>query len=119
MEGDSIDRMRVAGYSDDIVKVGAIISVHGFRAKPGANVAATIAGPRRGALERAMDLAKAGRMMYGIQIILADGRKVPFGSAAALPPGFRLEPPRPGSFIYTPASSANLNSGVGSSSSPF
>ena len=93
VEGDSIDRMRVAGYSDDIVKVGAIISVLGFRAKPGANVAATIAGPRRGALERAMDLAKAGRMMYGIQIILADGRKVPFGSAAALPPGFRLEPP--------------------------
>jgi hypothetical protein len=82
VEGDSIDRMRVAGYSDDIVKMGAIISVRGFRAKPGANVADTIAGPRRGALERVMDLAKAGRIMYGTQITLADGKTVPFGSAA-------------------------------------
>jgi hypothetical protein len=82
VEGDSIDRMRVAGYSDDIVKMGATITVRGFRAKAGANVANTIAGPRRGALERVMDLAKAGRIMYGTEITLADGRKVPFGSAA-------------------------------------
>jgi Family of unknown function (DUF6152) len=93
VEGDSIDKMRVAGYSDDIVKMGAIISVRGFRAKPGVNVADTIAGPRRGALERVMDLAKAGRIMYGTQITLADGKKVPFGSAAGWPLGFRREPP--------------------------
>jgi hypothetical protein len=89
VEGDSIDKMRVAGYSDDIVRMGATISVRGFRAKRGANVVDTIAGPRRGALARVMDLAKAGRIMYGTQITLADGKKVPFGSAA----GFRLEPP--------------------------
>ena len=86
VEGDSIDRMRVAGYSDDIVKMGAFISVRGFRAKAGANVVRTIAGPRRGALERVMDLAKAGRIMYGTEITLADGKKVPFGSVA---PGLR------------------------------
>ena len=40
-----------------------------------------------------MDLAKAGRIMYGTQITLPDGQKVPFGSAAGVPPGFRLEPP--------------------------
>jgi hypothetical protein len=82
VEGDSIDKMRAAGYSDDIVKMGAIISVRGFRARPGANVADTIAGLRRGALERVMDLAKARRIMYGTEITLADGKKVPFGLAA-------------------------------------
>jgi len=96
VEGDSIDKMRVAGYSDDIVRMGAIIRVHGFRAKPGANVVDTIAGPRRGALARVMDLAKAGRIMYCTQITLADGKNVPFGSAAG---GFRPEPPNsPGRF---------------------
>ena len=50
VEGDSIDKMRAAGYSDDIVRVGAVIRVRGFRAKPGASVVDTIAGPRRGAL---------------------------------------------------------------------
>jgi hypothetical protein len=89
VEGDSIDKMRIAGYSDDIVRMGAIIRVRGFRAKPGANVVDTIEGPRRGALERVMELAKAGRIMYGTQITMADGKKVPFGSAA----GFRIEPP--------------------------
>ena len=82
VEGDAIDQMRKAGYSDDIVRVGASVTVHGFRARPGAKVADTIPGARRGALERVMDLAKAGRIMYGTQITLADGKKVPFGSAA-------------------------------------
>ena len=91
--GDSMDKMRAAGYSDDIVKMGAIIRVRGFRARSGANVADTIAGPRRGALARVMDLAKAGRMMYGTEIALADGRRVPFGLATGSPRGFRPEPP--------------------------
>jgi hypothetical protein len=82
VEGDAIDKMRLAGYSDDIVRAGAVITVRGFRAKPGARVADTIPGVRRGALERVVDLAKAGRIMYGTQITLADGKKVPFGSAA-------------------------------------
>ena len=82
VEGDAIDKMRVAGYSDDIVRMGAIVRVRGFRAKPGAKVADTIPGARRGALERVVDLAKAGHIMYGTQIILPDGKKVPFGSAA-------------------------------------
>jgi hypothetical protein len=81
VEGDSIDTMRVAGYSDDIVTVGSVVSVRGFRARPGAKVVDTIAGPRRGALERVMDLASAGRIMYGTEITLGDGKKVPFGSA--------------------------------------
>ena len=79
VEGDAIDQMRKAGYSDDLVRVGASVTVRGFRAKPGAKIA--IPGAQRGALERVMDLAKAGRIMYGTQIILADGKKVPFGSA--------------------------------------
>ena len=91
VEGDSMDKMRAAGYSDDIVKMGAIIRVRGFRARSGANVAETIAGPRRGALARVMDLAKAGRIMYGTEITLADGKRVPFGLAAGSPRGFRLE----------------------------
>jgi hypothetical protein len=82
VEGDSIDKMRVVGYSDDIVRMGASVTVRGFRARPGAKVADTIRGARRGALERVMDLAKAGRIMYATQITLADGKKVPFGSAA-------------------------------------
>ena len=82
VEGDSIDKMRVAGYSDDIVRMGAFVTVRGFRAKPGAKVADTIPGARRGALERVVDLAKAGHIMYGTQITLPDGKKVPFGSAA-------------------------------------
>jgi hypothetical protein len=85
VEGDSMDKMRAAGYSDDVVKMGAIIRVRGFRARSGANVADTIAGPRRGALERVMDLAKAGRIMYGTEITLADGKRVPFGLAAGSP----------------------------------
>ena len=80
--GDSVDKMRVAAYSDDIVRAGAVISVRGFRAKPGAKVADTIPGARRGALERVVDLAKTGHIMYGTQITLPDGKKVPFGSAA-------------------------------------
>ena len=82
VEGDSIDKMRIAGYSDDIVRMGASVSVRGFRAKPGAKVADTIPGARRGALERVVDLAKAGHIMYGTQITLEDGKKVPFGAAA-------------------------------------
>jgi hypothetical protein len=82
VEGDSIDTMRVAGYSDDIVRMGASVSVRGFRAKPGAKVADTIPGTRRGALERVVDLAKAGHIMYGTQITLEDGKRVPFGAAA-------------------------------------
>ena len=82
VEGDSIDKMRVAGYSDDMVQMGAFVRVRGFRPKPGAKVADTIPGARRGALLRVVDLANAGHIMYGTQITLADGRKVPFGSAA-------------------------------------
>jgi hypothetical protein len=82
VEGDAIDTMRIAGYSDDIVRMGAIVSVRGFRAKPGAKVADTIPGVRRGALMRVVDLAKAGHIMYGTQITLPDGKIVPFGSAA-------------------------------------
>jgi hypothetical protein len=82
VEGDAIDKMRAAGYSDHTVRMGAIVSVRGFRAKPGAKVADRIPGARRGALERVMDLAKAGHIMYGTQITLPDGKKVPFGLAA-------------------------------------
>ena len=90
VEGDAIDQMRKAGYSDDIVRVGASVTVHGFRARPEARVADTIPGARRGALERVMDLAKQGRIMYGTQITLADGKKVPFGSAVSDAARFRI-----------------------------
>jgi hypothetical protein len=80
VEGDSVDKMRVAGYSDDIVRAGLVISVRGFRAKQGAKVADTIPGARRGALQRVVDLANAGHIMYGTEITLPNGKKVPFGS---------------------------------------
>lgn len=79
VEGDAIDRMRAAGYSDDIVRMGMVVTVRGFRAKKGAAVVDTIAGPKRGALEHVMALAKAGHIMYGVEITLPDGKKVPFG----------------------------------------
>ena len=79
VEGDSINELRKRGHKDDALRMGEVITVVGYAAKPGKRPEDRMPKPVRGALERAFDLAKQGRLIYGTEILLADGTKVPFG----------------------------------------
>ena len=79
VEGDSIDELHKNGYKDDSVTMGEFITVVGHPARPGKRPEDRMPKPMRGALERAFDLAKKGRLIYGTEITAADGTKVPFG----------------------------------------
>ena len=59
--------------------MGVFITVVGLRATPGKRPEDRMPKPVRGALERARDLAKEGRLIYGTEITAADGTRVPFG----------------------------------------
>jgi hypothetical protein len=79
IEGDSIDELHKRGYKDDKVTMGEFITVTGHPARPGKRPEDRMPKPARRALERAFDLAKAGRLIYGTEITAADGTKVSFG----------------------------------------
>ena len=79
VEGDSIDELRRRGHKDDSLRMGEVITVTGHPARPGKTPEERMPKPIRGALARAFDLAKEGRLILGTEIELADGTKVPFG----------------------------------------
>jgi hypothetical protein len=79
VEGDSIVELRKRGHKDDALTMGEVITVSGHPARPGKHPEDRMPKPVRGALERAFELAKAGRLIYGTEITLADGTKIPFG----------------------------------------
>ena len=79
VEGDSIDQLRRRGHKDDALRMGEVITVTGHPAKAGKKPEERMPKPIRGALARAFDLAKEGRLILGTEITLADGSKMPFG----------------------------------------
>jgi hypothetical protein len=82
VEGHATATLRQAGWSSDTLKGGESISVVVYRARPGAHVAETVPAPRPGrALERVLELAKAGRLAHGTEITLPDGHKLMFGAS--------------------------------------
>jgi len=80
VEGDSIAELHKRGHKDDSLPMGGDMTVIGHPAKPGQHPEERMPKPIRGAIERAFDLARQGRLIYGTEIILADGTKVPFGA---------------------------------------
>ena len=79
VEGNSIDELRQRGHKDDALTMGEVITVTGHRARPGKRPEDRMPKPLRGAVERAFDLAKEGRLIFGTEITRADGTKIPFG----------------------------------------
>ena len=79
VEGNSIDELRQRGHKDDALTMGEMITVTGHPARPGKRPEDRMPKPLRGAVERAFDLAKKGRLIFGTEITLADGTKIPFG----------------------------------------
>ena len=79
VEGDSIPELRKRGHKDDALKMGEVISVTGHPARAGRRPEERMPKPIRGALERAFHVAKEGRLIYGTEITLPHGTKVPFG----------------------------------------
>jgi len=79
VEGDSIDALRRRGHKDDALKMGETITVIGHPTKAGQKPEERMPKPIRGALARAFDLAKEGRLILGTEIIVSDGTKLPFG----------------------------------------
>jgi Family of unknown function (DUF6152) len=80
VEGDSIAELHKRGHRDDSLTMGETMTVVGYPAKPGLHPEERMPKPIRGAIERAFDLAKQGRLIYGTEIIRSDGTKVPFGA---------------------------------------
>jgi hypothetical protein len=81
VEGNATATLRQAGWSSETLKGGEFISVVVYRARPGANVVETVPTPKPGrALERVLELAKAGHLAHGTEITLPDGHKLLFGA---------------------------------------
>ncbi len=79
VEGDTIDELHRRGHKDDSLRMGEVITVTGHPAARGKKPEERMPKPIRGALARAFDLAKEGRLILGTEITRADGTKVPFG----------------------------------------
>jgi hypothetical protein len=76
VEAKPIAQLQKLGWTPDTLKGGEMITVRGYRSKPGASVADTIPPPRRRALETVFELATAGRMLHGIELTLPDGKRL-------------------------------------------
>ena len=79
VEGDSIDELHKRGHKDDALTMGEVITVTGHPTRRGTRPEERMPKPVRGALERALELSREGRLIYGTEITLADGTKIPFG----------------------------------------
>jgi hypothetical protein len=79
VEGDPIDELHKRGHKDDALTMGEVITVTGHPARPGKHPEERMPKPVRGALERAFDLAKEGRLIYGTEITSEAGTRIPFG----------------------------------------
>ena len=79
VEGNSIVELRKRGHKDDSLRMGEVITVMGHPARAGKQPENRMPKPLRGAVERAFDLAKQGRLIFGTEITRADGTKIPFG----------------------------------------
>jgi hypothetical protein len=79
VEGDSIDALHKRGHKDDSLRMGEVITVTGHPAMAGKKPEERMPKPIRGALARAFDLAKEGRLILGTEITHSDGTKLPFG----------------------------------------
>jgi hypothetical protein len=78
VQGSSMSVLLKAGWNlgrGGPVKLGDSITVMAFRAKPAANLTETVPTFPPDLLEA----AKAGRLVHGTEIILPDGKKLPFG----------------------------------------
>ena len=79
VEGDSITDLYQRGHKDDALKMGEVVSVTGHPARRGRRPEDRMPKPVRGALERAFHVANEGRLIFGTEITLPDGTKLPFG----------------------------------------
>jgi hypothetical protein len=76
VEAKSMAELRKHGWTAETLRGGETITVRAFRAKRGAYVAETIPAPRRRVLEMVFELAKKGRLLYGTELTLPDGKKL-------------------------------------------
>jgi uncharacterized protein DUF6152 len=75
VEGDSAQQVTAAGLTRRAVAPGAVLTVTAFAATEGKDLAEAIPS----ASQDVLDAAKAGRLVHGIEVVLADGRKISFG----------------------------------------
>jgi len=76
VEAKPMAELRKLGWMPDTLKGGEMIIVRAYRTKTGAAVAETIPSPRVRALSTVFELANQGRLLYGVELTLPDGRKL-------------------------------------------
>jgi hypothetical protein len=80
--------LRASGWSTNMAMPSETIGVTAFPARPGVNLAATLTIDEAKmppalvtAMKQVATIQKAGRLVHGIDVTLADGRKLLFGEA--------------------------------------
>jgi hypothetical protein len=80
VKGDTKSALEKAGWKfgpKGTIDLGVTISIKAFPLKPGVNALEAI----RGAGPELMAVAKTGGLVHGVEVILADGKKLYFGPA--------------------------------------